>query len=68
MRYMGADIDAITLNDKGEIADVTTLDAALKGDLAALVVETSTQGAGTATPPDGTGAEPGRKVTIPAFF
>lgn len=67
MRYIGAEVDALEL-DEGKIKDTKSLDDAIAGDLASLVVTTGTKGADTATPPEGDSGEPSTPVSIPAIF
>lgn len=67
MRYIGADVDTLEL-DEGKIKDTKSLDDAIAGDLASLVVTTGTKGADTATPPEGGSGEPSTPVSIPAIF
>lgn len=54
IRGSGAEIEALELAE-GEIKDSAALEALIKGDFAALVGQTKTQGANTATPPANTG-------------
>lgn len=67
MRYIGDDIEALEMAD-GKLKDTKSLDDAIAGDLASLVVTTGTKGADTATPPTGGTDEPGEPVSIPSIF
>lgn len=62
MRGASKEIEAIKLED-GKITDVSELDALIAGDYSGLVVETSTKGAPTATPPTGSGNKSGAQMT-----
>lgn len=67
MRYIGDGIDALEIDD-GKIKDTKSLDDAIAGDLASLVVTTGTKGADTDTPPDGGSYNSGSSDNFPQFF
>ena len=62
MRYIGDGIDAL------EIDDAKSLDDAIAGDLASLVVTTGTKGADTANPPAGNEGEASKPISIPTLI
>ena len=67
MRYIGDGIDALEIDD-GKIKDTKSLDDAIAGDLASLVVTTGTKGADTANPPAGNEGEASKPISIPTLI
>lgn len=68
IRASGTEIESLELDGDGKIKDAAALEALVKGDFAGLVSHTETQGANTATPPAGSGAEEEKPNTRAAII